>query len=450
VAFLHRLAFAGTLAVLLLVTPELSAGQPGTGTKPQPNPANSAPPPAATSPRSEQAYSLSPDKLREAIALSKIRVAVDIVGSIWGLIVLWGLLATGTATRLDGWTRERMKRGWLQGAVFFAVLLVILALANLPVDLVAHAASLHFRISIQAWAPWFVDQAKGLGVSLLIAIPLALFFNWIVRRSPRRYWLWIWIICLPLIVISVFLAPLVLDPIFNKFSPLETSHPRLVAKLEEVVARTGTRIPPSRMFLMKASEKSNGINAYVTGIGSSKRFVMWDTTMNRMPDDEIMFIFGHESGHYVLNHIPKGIALSMMGLFFMFWICAHFAEWMVRRFGERWHVGSVESRTGFLTLLFALSVAQFVVTPVDNAVSRHFEHEADVYGQEAVHGLVSDPQKTAVSSFNHLGEAWLDDPNPNAFVEFWSYSHPSVQDRAQFAEHYNPWANGGHGRFFMK
>ncbi len=104
------------------------------------------------------------------------------------------------------------------------------------------------------------------------------------------------------------------------------------------MARTGTNIPPDRMFLMKASEKSNGINAYVTGIGSSKRFVMWDTTTDRMPDDEIMFIFGHESGHYVLNHIPKMLAGLMVGLFFVFWACANLAEGMVRRFGDRWNV----------------------------------------------------------------------------------------------------------------
>jgi Zn-dependent protease with chaperone function len=242
----------------------------------------------------------------------------------------------------------------------------------------------------------------------------------------------------------------VLDPIFNKFEPLEKTHPALVARLEGVVARTGIEIPPSRMFLMKASEKSNGINAYVTGIGSSKRFVMWDTTTDRMPDDEILFIFGHESGHYVLNHVVKGLVLSMLGLFFGFWICSHFAEWLVRRYGERWHVNSVASRAGFLTLLFALSIAGFLTTPATNAMSRHFEHEADVYGQEAIHGLVPDAQKTAVSAFNHMGEAWLDDPNPNAFVEFWSYSHPSVQHRAEFAEHYNPWASGGHGKFFAR
>ena len=84
-------------------------------------------------------------------------------------------------------------------------------------------------------------------------------------------------------------------------------------------------------------------------------------------------------------------------------------------------------------LLFALSVASFVLQPAGNAFSRHFEHQADVYGQEAIHGIVADPQKTAVSAFNHLGEAWLEDPNPSPFIEFWSYNHPCVQTRANFA-----------------
>ena len=108
----------------------------------------------------------------------------------------------------------------------------------------------------------------------------------------------------------------------------------------------------------------------------------------------------------------------------------------------------IDLRPGAYKVTFSL--AGFVLTPLGNAMSRHFEHEADVYGQEAIHGLVTDPQKTAVSSFNHLGEAWLDDPNPNGFVEFWSYSHPSVQHRAQFAERYDPWANGERGRFFPR
>ena len=441
----QRVMLAGTVAVAFLFHSGAAGGQ----AHPAPQgPRSTVSAPAR--PQSEQAYSLPPDKLAQAIALNKIRVALDIAGSLWGLVVLWWLLASGTATRLDAWTSETMKRRWVSGAVFFAIVIVFLAAAGFPLDAIGHAAGRRYGISVQSWTSWLGDQGKGLAVSLVIGVPLALFFNGIVRKSPRRYWLWLWVISLPLIVLSVFVAPLVIDPLFNRFEPLEKTHPALVERLEALVARTGTAVPPERMFLMKASEKSNGINAYVTGIGSSKRFVMWDTATDRMPDDEIVFIFGHESGHYMLNHIPKMLAGMMAGLFFVFWICANTGQRMVRRFGEHWHVQSVGSRAGFLTLFFVFSIAGFVMTPVGNGVSRHFEHEADIYGQEAIHGLVADPQKTAVSAFNHLGEAWLDDPNPNAFVEFWSYSHPSVQRRAQFAEHYDPWVNGRRGRFFAR
>jgi Zn-dependent protease with chaperone function len=252
---------------------------------------------------------------------------------------------------------------------------------------------------------------------------------------------------LPILVLLIFASPL-LDPIFDKFEPLEKNHAALVTELEGVVARTGTNIPPGRMYLMKASVKSNGLNAYVTGIGATKRIVVWDTTAGRIPDDEVLFIFGHESGHYVLHHIPKLIAGYAAGFFFMYWACAGFAAWTVRRFGPRWGFEQLSSRAGFVVLLFAISIASFVLEPDSNAFSRHFEHQADVYGQEAIHGIVADPQKTAVAAFNDLGQAWLEDPNPSPFIEFWLYNHPSVEHRANFALHYDPWANGGHGRFF--
>jgi Zn-dependent protease with chaperone function len=120
------------------------------------------------------------------------------------------------------------------------------------------------------------------------------------------------------------------------------------------------------------------------------------------------------------------------------------------RYGSRWRVDAISTRTGFVALLFVASIAQFLIDPVGNAVSRHFEHQADVFGQEAVHTLVPDPQKTAVAAFNALGEAWLDDPTPHPFIEFWLDSHPSIQSRATFAAHYDPWANRGHGEFFDK
>jgi STE24 endopeptidase len=434
------------LFALLVLAPGICAAQTAPSSPPQPAQAQ----PASPQPKSEQAYNLPPDKLAQAITLNKIRLALEIVGTLWGLAVLWLLLATRAAAGLGAWTQRVVSKRWIQGLLFFGAFFLITTLASLPLDAIGHTVSRHYGISVQGWASWYGDQGKGLGITLVFGSLILLLFNMIVRVSPRRYWMWLWLISLPLIVFSVFITPLVIDPLFNKFEPLTNTHAALVTKLETVVARTGTNIPPESMFLMKASAKSNGLNAYVTGLGATKRFVMWDTATDRLPDDEVLFIFGHESGHYVLNHIPKMLGGMAVALFFVFWACAAFAEGLVRRYGSRWQVDSVSSRSGFLTLIFALSIAGFVLTPASNTFSRHFEHQADVYGQEAIHGLVADPQKTAVSGFNHLGEAWLEDPNPNAFVEFWDYNHPSVKNRANFAAHYDPWANGGRGEFFDK
>jgi Zn-dependent protease with chaperone function len=397
----------------------------------------------------QQAYSLPKEKLAKAIALSRIRNILGLVGSLWGLAVLWLLLATRAASGLAAWTERLVKQRWLQGLLFFAAFLLISTLASLPLDVYGQHISRAYSISVQGWGSWVGDQAKGLGLSLLFGAPILLLFNWIVRRWPRRYWLGIWVATLPLLVLTIFISPL-LEPIFNKFEPLSKDHSALVTKLEEVVARTGTNIPPERMFLMKASLKTNGLNAYVSGMGATKRIVVWDTTAGRIPDDEVLYIFGHESGHYVLNHTFKKLAGSVVILFFLFWGCAALAAWLARRFGPRWQVDSLGSRAGFVVLLFAVSVGSFVLTPVNNTFSRHYEHQADVYGQEAIHGIVADPQKTAVAAFNQLGEAWLEDPNPNAFIEFWTYSHPSVQTRANFAAHYDPWAAGGQPRYFKR
>ena len=408
---------------------------------------------------SQPAYALPPDKLAKAIQISRIREAMEIVSGIWGIAVLWLLLATRSAAGLEGWARLASRRRWIQGLVFFAAFIVILTIAGLPLDWFSQLMERKYQVSVQGWGSWLGDQGKALGLALLIGVPVLLLFNWIVKVSPRRFQFWCWVIALPLMVLGAVAEPL-LEPVFNQFEPLSKDHSRLVADLEKVVARTGTNIPPDRMFLMKASVKTNGLNAYVSGLGSTKRIVVWDTTAGRVPNDEIMFIFGHETGHYVLHHIVKGLIISAIFLFFVFWACAGFASWMVRRFGTKWQIHAepgltreiepLATRAGFVALLLAVSITGFLLQPASNALSRHFEHQADIYGQEAIHGLVPDPQKTAVSAFNHLGEAWLEDPNPNPFIEFWEFSHPSVQARANFARSYDPWKNGGHGEFFDK
>ena len=409
----------------------------------------SNPAPSATAPT--QPYQLAPAKLAQATALGKIRTWIHFGSELWEVAILWLLLATGTTTRLGQWASSKTSRSWLQTAIFSAILAALVYIvSDLPVQAIGHVFSLRYGISIEGWAPWLLDESKTLGLTVLLETPLLMLALVLMRRSPRRYWFWFAAATAPILLLVTFLLPPLIEPLFFEFQPLAQSHPALVHELQRVVARTGTSIPPERMFLMKASEKSNGLNAYVSGLGSSKRIVVWDTTADRMPTGEILFTFAHETGHYVLNHIPKGLALAAIGMFALFWAVAQFAESLVRRFGNRWRINSIASLPGLAVLLLALALIQIVTEPLENTISRHFEHQADIYGQEAMHGLVPDPQKTAIAAFSSLGEAYLDDPNPNPLIEFWTYDHPSIQTRAKFAAQYDPWAPGHTPQFFAK
>ena len=394
------------------------------------------------------AYTLPPNLLPKAVALNRVRNVLAFGGSLWEIAFLWLLLATRAAARVDRWTQQITGRRWLQGLTFFALFLAALFLVGLPFDWFAQQISRSYGISVQSWPGWLQDEGISFAIALIVGVPLLLFFNWTLGRWPRRYWLVAWLITLPLMLIAVFAQPLVIDPLFNKFEPLQQSNPALAQQLEKIAHRTGIEIPPSRMYLMKASLKTNGLNAYVTGVGPSKRIVVWDTTAGRIPDDEILFIFAHETGHYVLHHIAKGLAIGAACLFFIFWICAGVAAWLIHFRGSRWQIESLHSRAGFIALLFVLAIAGFFIEPGANAISRHFEHQADVYGQEAIHGIVPSTRQTAVDAFNVLGRAWLENPHPDAFAEFWLDSHPSIQQRANFAAHYDPWRSGRHGEYF--
>lgn len=403
----------------------------------------------------DEPYKLPPDELRKARVLGSVFSALHFGVELWQPIFLILLLGTGVAARLGRWAERRTERlsgrWWLRTGVFAALLAAaIFLMVEAPMGAIGHFFTLRYGISVEPWGAWLVDMAKSLALAVVIETPLLALAAWLMRWSPGRYWVWFGIAFMPLVVIGTFLLPEIVDPMFNRFEPLAQSHPGLVKQLEKVVARTGTEVPPERMFLMKASDKSNGLNAYVTGIGASKRIVVWDTTADRMPVDEIVFTFAHETGHYVLRHIPKGLLLASAGGFLFFYVAARLAAMLLRRFGEAWDTDSLTSLPGLVVLVLAISLIQFVAEPVGNGISRHFEHEADVYGQEAIHSLVSDPQKTAVASFQRLGEAYLDDPEPNAFVVWWTYDHPSIQSRARFAEHYDPWAAGGKPKFFAK
>ena len=160
-----------------------------------------------------------------------------------------------------------------------------------------------------------------------------------------------------------------------------------------------------------------------------------------------MFVFGHEMGHYVLGHLVKGFVITVALLLFFFYCSYRIANWLMRTKADRWGIRQLSDFASAPMLLLILYVLSFVPEPVSNAISRHFEHQADQYGLEVVHGLVPQPERTAAESFQILGERSLDYPYVGKFAEFWLWSHPTIADREIFAQTYNPWGEGKQPEF---
>ena len=394
-------------------------------------------------------YSLPPDKLAKAQHLVSIRETLHFGGEIWGIATILLLLWFGAI----GWMRDTAVKAsrnrWAQGFLFLLLYIAATFIAGLPIELYDQHMQLKYGFSVQSWPSYFGDDAKSLALSWIFGGLVLMLLFWVIRKFPRRWWLVFWCASIPITLFVIFAAPYI-NLLYNKFEPLQLHHPELVARLEQVVEKGHMNIPPERMFLMKASEKVTTLNAYVTGFGSSKRVVVWDTSLQKGTPDEVLFIFGHESGHYVLGHIVIGVFVTIAGLLVLLFLGYHFVRWAIGRFGMRWKIPDQQDWAAFAVLLLAFSLFSAVLEPAMAGFSRHDEHAADVYGQEAIHGLVADPQTVAKDAFDVLGTNSLSDPNPNPLYEFWTFDHPAIGRRAAFSKAYDPWAPGYEPKYFKK
>jgi STE24 endopeptidase len=409
--------------------------------------ASNSQPTAAAPGKIITAYTLPPDLYKKAHDRNRIRFHLNLIGFAYGLVVLWLILRWKLAARYRDWAEGSSSRRFVQGLVFSPLLLLTIAVLTLPLDVYGEVIEKRYGISVQGWGSWCWDWIKAELIALVLGTLMIWLLYVVIRRSPRHAWFYFWLIAMPIGVFVFFLGPWVIDPMFHKFEPLQQKNPALTASLEQMVQRAGENIPPERMFWMGAGEKTTGLNAYVTGIGASKRMVVWDTTIAKMNNAQIVFVAGHETGHYVLQHIPKGLVFFAVLVLFFFYLVHRTIGWVLARWGAGWGVRGIDDWAALPVLFLLLSVLFFAANPVGSAFSRYIEHQADQYGLEVTHGLTPDSGQVAAQAFQVLGEVDLADPDPNPVNVFLFYDHPPISDRVRFCLTYNPWANGGGGEF---
>jgi STE24 endopeptidase len=392
-------------------------------------------------------YTLTPEREAKARAIAKVRLRMIFVGMVYGLVVLLVVLRWKLAAKYRDAAEKVSPKRFVQLLVFAPLIALTIDVLSLPTGIYENWINRRYGLSVQGWGSWFWDWTKGELLSVIATITIVGILYWAIRKSPARWWFYFWLATLPLILALIFIQPLVIDPMFHKFEPLQAKDPGLTAELEKMVQHAGETIPPNRMFWMGAEEKTTELNAYVTGFGASKRIVVWDTTIAKMNTPQIVFVTGHEMGHYVLHHVAKGLAFAAVVLFVMFYLGYRAIGWVLARWGAAWGIRELGDLASYPALLLLISILAAFAGPIGSTFSRHIEHQADQYGLEVTHGLTPDSGQVAAQSFNILGDVDLADPEPRPWEVALFYDHPAIPARIAFCLGYDPWREGGTGEF---
>lgn len=365
----------------------------------------------------------------EMVRHSRIGDTLYFANTAWTLVSLLVLLLTPASRKMRDAAARVTSRPFLIAMLYIGMFIVALSILDFPLSYYSGFFVPHqFDLTTQTFGAWMVEMLKGLAVNLAIVMPVGALALMAVRKV-RRWWLALWLGSIPFILLAVVITPIVLDPIFNKFKPLEDQVLR--QKLLDLASRAG--IEGGRVYQVDKSKQTKTLNAYVTGIGPTARIVMWDTLLAEMTHDEVLAVMGHEMGHYVLKHIWKSLAFTLALSFFVFFAAQKISERGLARWGDRWGLQTLADPAAVPWLLIVGFVLGFFLTPVAAAYSRHNEHQSDIFSLELTR--LNGPM---ASAFVKLAENSKRDPSPHPLIEYWRYSHPPIAKRIPFALGYKP------------
>ena len=307
---------------------------------------------------------------------------------------------------------------WAMAAFLFATGLA-LSLPDLPLDWYAQfRLEQRFGFNTTSQKLWWLDRLKGLLLGIVLGYPLLVLILKLVEWSGRWWWLWAWGALLGFQLLMMVLAPVLILPLFNKFTPLPEGSLR--ERLLKLAERTAFRA--KSVQIMDGSKRSRHSNAFFTGFGGFRKIVLFDTLVEQLAEPELEAVLAHEIGHFKKKHIPKTLALSAIGSLVGFYLVSLLAqqEWFYRAFG--FEPGNIAPAL----LLFGLlsGVVTFWFSPVAHWWSRRHEYEADAFAAQ-----VMNEAKSLIGALRKLNEKNLSNLTPHPVYSGFYYSHPTLLER---------------------
>jgi STE24 endopeptidase len=338
-----------------------------------------------------------------------------------GLLVTLVLGLTPLGARLVTVAARPLGGGWgAQAAVGTVVVLLVPLVVALPLDARAEVVLRRYGLSTQTWGSWLLDRAKGFGLAAVVSVAAVVGLYALARRLPGTWWLWAAGAGAALTVVLSFAYPLVVEPLFNRFTPMPAGELR--DSLLELAQRDGVAV--DEVLVADASRRTTALNAYVSGIGATRRIVVYDTLLARATPDEVRLVVAHELGHVAEHDVRDGTLTGALGVALGVCALALALSWapLLRRAGID---GPADPR-GVALLVALVAVATFVARPAVNLVSRRVEARADTHALD----LTRDPATAALSerrlALTNLSDL---DPNPVSYLLF--ATHPSAVERIE-------------------
>lgn len=338
------------------------------------------------------------------------------------LLLLTSRLSYRIGYALEG--KSLFFTGLIYGIIFFSIMFLI----KLPLNYYSSFVLRHnYGLSNQTLARWLEVTLKGfvfndLILSFFIFIPL-----YITYRSPRIWWLQLSLLFIPVIIFMVFISPMIVDPIFNKYTSIEEE--KLGQEIRKLLDKAD--IQDANIYMVDKSKDTKTMNAYMTGIFKSKRIVLWDTTIDNLEEEEVLAITAHEIGHYLEGHIWKNILLSSFGTILILFLVHVTVSWILALSNGSFGVRNLHDVSIIPLFILVLNFYTFLGNPIMNHISRTMEIEADGYEI-----MLTEDRESAISAMEKLYKEGLGIPRASKIYEFWYNSHPNLEDRIEFYEKY--------------
>ena len=337
----------------------------------------------------------------------------------YGLVIAALLLWLQISARIRDWAQELSHSRAYQVMLYFTVYISAMTIACLPLSIYeGYVRENAYGLSSQTFPQWAGDFATGFALTLIAGLIVLPILYAMIRAAREMWWLWgagLAIICM---VIALVISPVVIQPLFNHYSPLPDSP----LKSDILALARANGVPAESVWLVDESRQSNRISANVSGFLGTTRISLNDNLLNQGTHDEVLAVLGHEMGHYVMDHTTRLLLLLGLVMIAGFAFVAWGFRFAIALFGGNWQVRQPDDIAGLPLLVALMSIFLFLATPVTNSIARTTEEQADIFGVNAVRkpdAFASMVLK--LSTYRKL------DPAPWEEVIF--YDHPSGRRR---------------------